>query len=138
MKAQVVVEEFLVLIAKGEVEQAQEFIMENSRGNEQTISEHLFSVSMLSLSDARYRIAMYSLEAALKIAPLEDMKKKIRLNLAVIYNDYAHFLSDMTEFDEAEEFFEKSIEVNPQYVIGHFTYAIYLRKMTRYDEAEQH
>ena len=80
---------------------------------EQTISEQLCIVSTLSLSDARYLIAMHSLEAALKITLLEDMKKKIKENLAAVYNDYANFTFDMGKCDEAEEFFEKSLEIDP-------------------------
>jgi len=68
---------------------------------------------------------MHCLEAALKIAP-EDMKKKINENLAVIYNDYAKFSFGIGRSD-AEEFFEKSLEMNSQYVAGHYNYAIFLR-----------
>ena len=42
-------------------------IIEESQGMEQTISEQLCIVSMLCLSDARYLIAMHSLETALKV-----------------------------------------------------------------------
>jgi len=47
MKAQEVVEKFLVLVAEGNLEQVQEFIIEESQGMEQTISEHLWIVSMI-------------------------------------------------------------------------------------------
>ncbi|KYK38523.1 MAG: hypothetical protein AYK18_17065 [Theionarchaea archaeon DG-70] len=44
-------------------------------------------------------------------------------NLAAIYNDYAKFSFGIGRSD-AEEFFEKSLEMNPQYVAGHFSNSV--------------
>jgi len=49
-----------------------------------------------------------------------------------------NLLTDTKRYDEAEEHYEKAVELSPDDFRTHYNFAIFLREMKRIDEAEKH